>query len=319
MPFSSIKGHAKPISFLKSYIAINRAQGAFLFTGPDGIGKKLVAKAYAAALNCQSYDGDACGVCSSCKKINHGQHPDVHCIEESVDAVKIDQVRSLQQSMALRSFEGGKKVYIIDNAHRLSAEAANALLKSLEEPSDNCVFILITSAPGMLFKTVVSRCQTVKFSPLGRLVLRELLQKDYGLHAHLAHFLAFYCEGRLGAALALKEADILQDKNKVLDEFIFSTKKASDLTLSADRVSLRGYLAVLAAWFRDLYLTKAGGSRQEIINIDRGNDVSLYAQRYTWQELDRIFKLLADSRLYIEQNMNVRLLISNVRAGVWTK
>ncbi len=319
MVFSSIKGHAKPIAALKAYIAINRAQGAFLFAGPDGIGKKLAAKAFAAALNCPSYAGDACGVCPACKKISRGQHPDVHCIEDSVDAIKIDQVRSLQQSMALRSFEGGKKVYIIDNAERLSAEAANALLKVLEEPADNCVFILVTCAPGMLFKTIVSRCQTVKFSPLGRIALRELLQNDYGLHAHLAHFLAFYCEGRLGAALVLKERDILQEKNRVLDEFIFSPKKASDLTLSANRVSLRGYLSVLAAWFRDVYLAKAGGSRQEIVNIDRGNDVSLYAQRYTWQELDRIFKLLADSRLYIEQNMNVRLLISNVRAGVWIK
>ncbi len=299
---------------LKEYIGLERLSGSYLFLGEEGIGKKLTAKTLAKALNCQSASLDSCDSCASCLKIEKNQHPDVHLLEtEATDSLKIEYVRKLQKEINLKAYEGKKKVFIVDDAHHLTAEAQNALLKVLEEPPENSLIILISARPALLFRTIISRCCPLRFYPLQRDKLEEILRKDFLLGTDTAHFLAYFCEGRLGRALKLKDTDILQEKNRVIDGFLRPGRSDFGGMSAENKHDLRGYLNILAAWFRDIYFVKVGMPYGELINLDRKEELLKVMAHYTLLELDEIFKTLSSSLLYLEQNINAKLLISNLR------
>lgn len=318
MSFKEIIGQDKPIAMLKEFMEQSCVKGGYLFSGPEGIGKYMAARTLAKALNCQDGLLDSCDKCSSCLKIEKGLHPDVHLINApDSDAIKIEFIRQMQKEISLKPYEARIKVFVIDNAHNLTAEASNALLKILEEPSGNSLIILVTSKPALLFKTVISRCKVFRFQPLERPKLRQLLENDYHLQHSAAHYLAYFTEGRIGSALKLKDTDILEEKKRVIDGFIFSRSSDTADPLIEKREEFRHALNILAAWFRDLYLAKAGIAHSELINLDRKNELLGAAQKYSFPELDEILKSISDSLLYIEQNINLKLLISNLRMTLW--
>ena len=313
MSFKDIKGQDKSIQLLQAYASQSRIAGAYLFIGPEGLGKNLAAKTLAKALNCEVNTLDSCDKCGSCLKIEKNQHPDVHIINDDSDAVKIEEIRQLQKELSLKPYEGRHKVFIINNAHNLTPEAGNALLKTLEEPPKYSTIILVSSKPAVLFKTIISRCQVLKFYPLARPELKEILKNEYGLDSHLAHFLAYFCEGRLGSALKLKETDIAREKNRVIDEFAVAGRLRLENFSIKSRDDAREILYILAAWFRDAYLIKVGIPQAELINFDRRNDLLRFMNRFSFIELDNVLNSISDGLLQLEQNINVKLLLSNLK------
>ena len=222
MRFSDILGHEKPLNTINAYIEGSCFSGGYIFSGPEGIGKKTVAKIIAQKLNCTAQSEKPCGSCSSCLKIEKLQHPDLHIIESDASQIKIEDIRNLQREASFRPYEGLMKVFIIDDAHRLNPESANSLLKILEEPPSKSLIILITHKPQNIFKTILSRCKVIRFSPLAITRLEDVLIKDYLIERAAAHFLSFYAEGRLGLALRLKDTKIFEEKNKIFDSFMHS-------------------------------------------------------------------------------------------------
>lgn len=311
MPFNDIIGQEKAIRVLRAYLGNSRFTGGYLFTGPDGVGKKALALRAAQALLCEKGNNDPCGVCSSCTRAAARQHPDVHVIEAGDGDIKIEEIRQLQRAMSLRSYEGGAKVFIIDNAHRLNAESANCLLKVLEEPPAGSVIILVTSKPSLLLKTVVSRCKLLKCPALERGCLEDMLVERYGVKRDEAHFFAYYAEGSLGAALRLKETMSLVEKNGIIDLFM---KDAGEKTAAVTREELRFSLSVLASWVRDMMLMKIGIPDRELVNADRSHDLRGWGARFSSTRLYEIMKIIADSFLYIDQNINARLILSHVHS-----
>lgn len=322
MSFQEIRGLDRSVKILQKYIKESHLPNAYLFIGPDGIGKKIVAKTFSKALNCENELLDSCDTCASCLKIENGQHPDVHMLDVSLndfggsEAIKINYIRQLQKDIALRPYEGKTKVFILDNAHNLTAPASNAILKILEEPPGNSLIILITSKPALLLKTIISRCQVLKFSPLKRIELKGLLKADYSLNENLAHFLAYFCEGRIGCALRLKDADILEKKNMVIDEFISPGRARLENFSVTGRDEFRGYLNILASWFRDIYLIKIGSPHSGLINLDRKNELLRSMGHYSFLDLDEILHTISESLLYIGQNVNIRLLLGNLKVAL---
>lgn len=314
MSFQNIKGQDKAINILQGYIRQGCLSHGYLFTGPEGVGKAMAARELAKALNCESLTADSCDSCPSCVKIAKNEHPDVYFIGVDCDAIKIEYVRQLQRNANLKPYEARKKVFIINNAHNLTAEAANATLKILEEPPQDSVFILVSAKPALLFKTIISRCKVIKFSPLERSALEGILRKDYGVMLELAHFLAYFSEGRIGRALQLKDTEIFRGKNQILDSFLFSARQDAGGVSFQDKGRIRECLNILAAWFRDIALIKIGMPYTELINSDRREALLKSMNRYSFNDLDEILKLIANSLLYLEQNVNVKLLMANLQA-----
>ncbi|MDD5196245.1 MAG: DNA polymerase III subunit delta' [Candidatus Omnitrophica bacterium] len=317
MSFSAIKGQDRPVEIIKSYIKNARMEGGYLFVGPEGIGKKMAALALAKTLNCLEAKTDACGHCASCLKIENGQHPDVRVISGGEAQLKIEAIRQLQKDINLKAYEGIFKVYIIDNAHTLSAEAGNCLLKILEEPPKKSLIILVSDKPSLLFKTIISRCKILKFLPLKREALEEVLKKEYKLDVQFAHFLAYFSEGRLGRALKLKDGGILAKKNNLIDRFVLSPRPDMESLAQQDKEDVRFSLNLLAAWFRDIYLLKVGLAEQEIINTDRREELTHSARVFSFFDLETIFTNLSTAIACLEKNVNTRLLLFNLRMELW--
>ncbi len=333
MAFSNIKGHDKVIERLKSFLREDRLAGTYLFVGPKGIGKALMALEFAKAINCEKGSGDPCDSCASCVKIVKMEHPDVHIIDPQDSEIKIEYIRQLQSQINLKPYEARKKIFIIPAAEQLNPASASCLLKTLEEPAPNSVIILVTDKPALLFKTIISRCQIIKFSAILPGYLERLLNTDYRLEPQAAHFLAFFCEGRVGLALLWKDSDILAAKNAIIDsalslkvspgDYALAVEKLSPIAggnsrnrLQQERGALRSYFNILASWFRDLYLLKIGIPAGELINLDRKDELRRVARNVKFTDIENALQQISFSLLCIEQNVNTRLLLAHLRWAI---
>lgn len=174
LPF---RGHQETYLRLLERVTLGRLPHALLFTGPEGIGKRRVAEFLAKALLCASAD-KPCGTCGSCRLVAEGKHPDLMIVEADGERIKIDRIRELIRDFAFSPLMGTGRVVLIPEAHALNPAAANALLKTLEEPPAGTHFLLVTHSPGWIPRTIVSRCQIVRFRPLSRSDLQEILQEQ---------------------------------------------------------------------------------------------------------------------------------------------
>ena len=241
----------------------------------------------------------------------------MHLIQNGESQIKIEDIRAILRQASFRPYEGRSKVFIIDNAHKLNSEAANSLLKVLEESPKDVLIILITHKTQNIIKTVLSRCKVIKFSPLIRAQLENILIKNYALDKTSAHFLAYYAEGRLGLALRLKDTPLLQEKNRIFDSFILSSKPLDRNLMGQNKDQLRVSLNILASWFRDVYLLKAGLTNSEIIHLDRQSDLLKQTHRFSFKQLDDIMATISESSLYLDKNINSKLLLHNLGAQLW--
>ncbi len=216
MPFKDVIGHRRLVSLLERAVGSGSVPPSLIFSGPEGVGKRLVAQALAQALNClkaveHSGGRDACGTCASCSKIARGLHPDVWTIQPEESAtISVDQIREAIERTAYRPFEGRVRVAIVDPADLMLGPPQNALLKTLEEPPRSSVFILVTSRPDMLFDTVRSRCSHLRFSPLQASEITEGLVSRHGYAERDARAVAALADGSFGRALAARADELTE-------------------------------------------------------------------------------------------------------------
>ncbi len=203
--FTALRGHQRVRDFLRTAVANDRLPHALLFAGADGIGKRSLALALVAWLLCETDADDACGSCAACRQVAAGSHPDFQLVSvaSGKKEIGIDRVRDVKRFTQLRPMRGTVKLAVIDDAHMLTIAAQNALLKTLEEPPEHSVLILVANNPDALLPTVRSRCQRVQLSPLPNDAVVEILTRDHGIAPATARQLAALAEGSPGRALAL--------------------------------------------------------------------------------------------------------------------
>src|SRR3990172_673775 len=241
MKFSAILGHEKEIERLKRAVEGKRIAHAYLFSGPEGIGKRLVAGSFAAALNCSDFSGDSCGVCRSCKMFEAGSHMNLCVVEPEEDAgttddeekprrvvkkkkrarpvLKIDAIRGLQRALRYR-VESGTRVALVDGAHLMTRPTANALLKTLEEPPEGSIVVLLSSEPDSLLPTVLSRCQRINFAPLPFEVVKKALVEKKGMGIEAASLVARLSCGSLGWAYEAADEGALEKRKAFFEGFL---------------------------------------------------------------------------------------------------
>ena len=210
---SAIVGQDRAVTRLRTALAAGKTHHAYLFEGPDGVGKRTTALALAMAWNCETRPGDGCGTCPACRKIDAGTHPDVVVFavfnEEGKVKDQTDRVRQLLATLMFPPHEGRARVVIVDPAHELNETASNVLLKTLEEPPPGTNFVLVTTAASQLLTTIRSRCQRVVFNALPESVVGDLLVSAHGIDRAAAEQAAALAGGSLGRALALASSDEL--------------------------------------------------------------------------------------------------------------
>ena len=227
MPFADIIGHTAPIGWLRCAIQSNKLGHAYLFVGEDAIGKRLTAVRMAQSINCKEFrEGvapDPCGECQSCYQIDAQIHPDYLYIRPDAEGpnpqIRIERVREIEHHVVYRPLVGTRKICLIDEVDRLTIGAANALLKTLEEPPDHCLFLLITSRPSSLLPTIISRCLVVRFSPSSPADVKTYLMKEKHCSESEARLISCISGGRVGEALQIDSTEALARKDQFLALF----------------------------------------------------------------------------------------------------
>lgn len=319
MSFSNVVGHNTAIRILQNALKQERRGMSYLFYGPSGVGKFFVAKQFAKGLNCESKSADSCDECSSCLRADKLGYPDLYCLDlkEGLDNIKIEQIRQMQGVVNLKPFEGRTKVFIINNCQGLTEEAANCLLKIVEEPPLSSVIVLIASSLRLVLPTIVSRTQKIRFFNLKRETLEEFLIKNHKTDLKESHYLAYYLDGRIGEAISsLSKGDFLSRRDAVIDKFLHN-RSQSACDLFNDKPKIRLALSILLSWFRDIIFVKVGLSDNCLINKDRILEITRDAKKYSYPQVFSVFNNLSKSFEYLKQNVNTSLLVDNIGVEIW--
>jgi DNA polymerase-3 subunit delta' len=334
MTLASVVGQPRAIDALHAALRSGSVHHAYLFAGPEGVGKELTAVGLAQALTCQVKPNEGCGTCDGCTRLAKGSHPDVTWLMPDAERVerglagrsditgtpsreiKVEQIRGLLERITLRGLESKRKVALVVDAHLMNQQAQNAFLKTLEEPPADTTLILLASAPDKLLPTIRSRCSKVHFGPLPVELISERLQKERKLDAQTAELAAVMAGGSLGRAMAL-DLDALAARKEVITGFeALEPGEVGALlrwaeTFGATRELAEQALSILSMWTRDVSLAKAGVER--LANRDMAELAREVAARTHESTLHRRHALLEKAKTTIvERNAAPRLQLERM-------
>jgi DNA polymerase-3 subunit delta' len=323
MGFADIIGHEKQLQTLRVGLKKGRLHHGYLFLGPDGVGKKTVALSLAQALHCENPQGDFCGRCAGCARIQKGNHPDVRIIEPLAGKkeISIQQVRGVEKELSYRSFSGGKKIAVIDPATLMNGPAQNALLKTLEEPPQNSLIILIAQNAGGLAPTVRSRCLSVPFGPLPRALIAKYLVSHKGKSQEQANYSAALAMGSLGAAIMIENGEWLE-KRRFWSE-LFSSLRVGDYraamsaaeAIAGNRDDSLRFLEWAASWYRDLLIYAVTQRPDTIVNLDMIEHLEKQTSSMALQQLLASASQTVEAARLIQRNVNRRMVIEDLLFG----
>ena len=320
MSFLDICGHEKQKVILKQALAQNRVGHSYLFSGIDASGKKTLALEFAKVVNCEKVDeiNDSCGECPACMKISRHNHPDIFFIEAEGQFIRINAIREIQEQMTFKPMEGRKRVFVIDNADKMNDQAANALLKTLEEPSPANILILVTAKPYTLPSTIISRCRHMRFNPLSIDTVTKFLIERGNMEKQNALLLAGLSGGSIGQALELNKDDVIAYRTEILN-LLTNTKKSDPLSLLAfasffgqDKREIKQGFHILQTCFRDALVYKETNNEQMLINQDNSSLIASLASRLSGEHILQNIALLEKAWGTMEQNVNKSLTLETM-------
>lgn len=337
--FSAIIEQDKAKEMLRRALRGGKLAHAYLFRGPTGVGKKTAARALAATINCLDPPGAApgaeadllavCGHCRSCRKFASANHPDFLEIAPEGSAIKIKQIREVKKALVFPPLEAGSRVVLLCEVHTMRREAANSLLKALEEPPTGTIFILTGDEAGAILPTILSRCQIVPFFPLSVEKLATTLAREEQISPEAAATLAAVAEGSLGRARLLRSQNLLDLRRQVLTMLLAHRPEQPEavggvLNLAEKcaglKEELEDFLDLLSSCFHDLAVIAGGGQRRRtdgaapprlLINRDLEELLALGGQRWDPAGLDRRLQRFRRAKAQLKRNCN-RALVCEV-------
>ncbi|MGH7774006.1 MAG: DNA polymerase III subunit delta' [Candidatus Binatia bacterium] len=324
MPFADIVGHGKQLETLIWGLEKDRLHHAYLFLGPEGVGKRTIALSLARAIHCQERVYDFCDECANCARVRTGKHPDVHLVAPLAGKkeISIQQVRELERELNFRPFSGRKKIALLDPASLMNFSAQNALLKTLEEPPSNSLLILLSTSTGGLLSTLLSRCLRLSFSSLPVEVVANFLASKKGMNRGDAEFLAAVTMGSLGKATS-PNMESLMKRRKVWMKQICSLTRGDyrkGMTLAEELAGIREesleFLEWVEGWYRDILIHCVTGSNRGICNLDMVKGVEQQAALYSLEHVLFVLAQAVMTAARIRRNVNRRMALENFFAKV---
>lgn len=324
-------GHAKIVKYLQQNLFSDNLAHAFLFSGPSHLGKSTVAKFFINSLVCRNLHAHTgsvpCGTCECCRQVANNVHPDMYWLGRIVNEktgklnknIGIEQIRQLQNMLSLGSFLNSYKVAVIDEAQALSQEAANSLLKTLEEPTPKTILILLASSPSLLPRTIISRCQVIKFLPVSTADIFAYLL-SLKIERKKAKTLAALALGRPGLAINFAAtADSFSDFQEEYKSFmalaaadlVTRFKIAGEIAAGNDPDELKEILLVWRRALRDLLLIKLA-AQNFISNLPLAADLTALAERYSQEKIIGLINETNATRQFLGANVNSKLAIENL-------
>ncbi len=310
-----VVGHDWAVELLRGGVQAGHPPHALLITGPPNVGKGTLAQALAQALLCTAAS-PPCGCCRACELVAKHAHPDLRWVEPEGRSLKIAQVRELTRELALAPVESDWRVAVLDRFELATAGAANALLKTLEEPAPSVVLALLAQEAQALLPTVVSRCQVLALRPIPRGQIERALIERWVVEAQQAQSLSHICNGRLGWAVsAATRPELLERRAQALDDLVKALRSErtprfgqAEWLAKQEREMVQERLELWSSWWRDLLILSSGADTP-LTNVDRAAELQRLAGQISVETARRVLVAIRDSLTQLAQNANLRLAL----------
>lgn len=311
--FSDVLGHEQTILHMKHAIEMDKVSHAYIISGEKGSGKKLLADIFARTLQCEKKGTEACMECQSCKQAVSLNQPDIiRVIHEKPSTISVEDIRTqVNGDIMIRPYSSPYKIYIVDEAEKLSVQAQNALLKTIEEPPGYAVILLLTANAGMLLQTIRSRCVILELKPVSSEAVKKYLMEQLEVPEYHADICTAFAQGNVGKAKRLALSDSFSE---MIEHALHLVKYIHDMEVSDIIVDLKkintykmeinDYLDLLMVWYRDVLMFKATRDADSLIFSHELISIREKAQKSSYEGLECIIKSLEKAKIRLNANVN---------------
>lgn len=322
LKFNEYLGQKNIKQTLQSTLNENKLSHAYMLEGPTGMGKATLAKIFAEAILCRDFKGEACGTCSSCIKFKSGNHPDFYTISTDKASIGVDEIRDLQDGTIIKPIESDYKVYIIEQADKMTVQAQNCLLKTLEDPPKYVVIILCTGNPSTMLKTIQSRCIRLKYEYYSDDEIKEILKKSGSNDEQNIDFAAAFSQGIPGKAYESGSEEFINFRDNVINYLVDMKGLPIERLVSlpaflSEENSIEDVLDIISIWYRDIAVLRNTKSDRLLINSDKKDIIEKNIADITDRKIFKLLELIEHSRRDLKRNVNFQMVIDNMLISFW--
>ena len=314
--FIEILGNEEIMGHFKNAINSKKVSHAYIINGEKGMGKKTIAHAFSVMLQCENFQDEPCLKCPSCLRALSKNHPDIiEVTHTKPKSIGVEDVREqLINDIQIKPYDGNYKIYIIDEAHLLTSAAQNAILKTVEEPPEYGVILILTENVNMFLPTILSRCIVLNLKPIRKEVIKKHLMEKYEIPDYKAETAATFSGGNIGKAIFLASSERF---NEMMDDVIHLLKYLEEMQayevmdkvkhLNEFKNEIQEYLDLMLIWFRDLLIYKATLEPGELLFKEEYSFIKNQASKVSYEKIDKILKTIDKAKLRLKANVNFDL------------
>lgn len=317
MKFQDIIGQKEITGHLQKAIQMGKLSHAYIIQGASGSGKRMLADTFAMTLQCEEGGTEPCGHCQSCRQAVSGNHPDIRHLTHEKAAIGVDDIRSqLNNDILVKPYSRPYKVYIIEDAEKMTEQAQNAMLKTIEEPPEYAVILLLTVNAKLLLPTVLSRCILLNVRPVAKAGITKLLKERYGIAGYLAEIAADFSDGIPGRAVAYAQSgEFTQQKEEVLKLVKrISSVPAEELykkskELAGRKQELPELLTLMNLWYRDVLVMKATNGQGTPVFREEETELRRQAEECSLRDIECCMEAIEELRMRLTANVNTEVAV----------
>ena len=314
--FTDIVGQEQLKEHLQNAIAMNKVSHAYIINGERNAGKEFIARVFAMALQCEKKEAEPCGECHSCKQALSNNQPDIIYIShEKPNTIGVEDIRAqINNDIVIKPYSSPRKIYIVNEGEKMTPQAQNALLKTLEEPPEYAVIVILTTNVEALLPTVLSRCVVLNMKPVSDALVKKYLMEKLGVPDYKANICVAFARGNIGKAKLLASSEEFE---KVKDEAISLVKNINDMEIheivkaikkiSEYKFDVNDYLDILMAWYRDVLFFKATKDVNSLVFKEEIQQIMRVSDRSTYEGIETIVNALQSAKKRLEANVNFDL------------
>ena len=316
--FKDVVGHKNIIKYIESAVQADAVSHAYILNGERGSGKRLLANLFAMSLQCQNRaeDGEACGKCQSCKQALHGNQPDIIKVtHEKPNTISVDDIRTqVNNDIVIKPYSSKYKIYIIPEADLMSAQAQNALLKTIEEPPEYAVIMLLTENAEALLPTIRSRCVMMKLRNIKDQLVKKYLMEQMEIPDYKADVCVAFAQGNMGKAIMLATSEYF---NEIKEEVVHLLRNIDEMNVSelmdavkkcmTYKMEINDYLDMIAIWYRDVLIYKATKNVDRVVFSDQLRYIKARASKSSYEGIENILDAIEKAKARLKANVNFEL------------